>query len=55
VLVNTKVMSGVCISISCNSGVSKKLPDYGRLLPKHVGANTWNRGVVQSVRIVGLF
>jgi hypothetical protein len=28
------------ICISSNSEGSKKLPDYGRLLPKHVGAST---------------
>jgi hypothetical protein len=27
------------ISISSNSEGSKKLPDYGNLLPKHVGAS----------------
>jgi hypothetical protein len=35
------------ICISSNSEGSKKLPDDGRLLPKHVGARTWNKGVVQ--------
>jgi hypothetical protein len=32
---------------------SKKLPDDGRLLPKYVGVTIWNKGVVQSVHIVG--
>jgi hypothetical protein len=41
------------ICISGNSGGSNKLPDDGRLLPKHVGANTVNKGVVQSVHLVG--
>jgi hypothetical protein len=36
-----------------NSEGSKKLPDDGRLLPKHVGANIQNKGLVQSVHIVG--
>jgi hypothetical protein len=31
------------------------LRDDGRLLPKHVVASMWNKGVVQSVHIVGLF
>jgi hypothetical protein len=35
------------VCISRNSGGSNKLPDDGRLLPKHVGANTYNKGVVQ--------
>jgi hypothetical protein len=35
------------ISISGNSEGSKKLPDDGRLLPKHVGGSIWNKGVVQ--------
>jgi hypothetical protein len=42
----------------CNSGNSegsKKLPDDGRLLPKHVGASLKNKGAVQSVHIVGYF
>jgi hypothetical protein len=42
------------ICISSNSERSKKLRDDGRLLPKHVGANTYNKRVVQSVHIVGL-
>jgi hypothetical protein len=41
------------ICISSNSEGSKKLPDDGRLLLKHVGASIWNKGVVQSVHIVG--
>jgi hypothetical protein len=32
---------------SGNSDGSKKLPDDGRLLPKHVGASILNTGVVQ--------
>jgi hypothetical protein len=43
------------ICISSNSEESKKLPDNGRLLPKHVGASIQNKGVVQSVHIVGHF
>jgi hypothetical protein len=35
------------ICISSNSEGSKKLPDDGRLLPKHVGASTQNKGVLQ--------
>jgi hypothetical protein len=35
------------ICISSNSEGYKKLPDEGRLLPKHVEANTQNKGVVQ--------
>jgi hypothetical protein len=34
---------------------SKKLPDDVRLLPKHVGASIYSKGVVQSVHIVGHF
>jgi hypothetical protein len=30
-------------------------PDDGRLLPKHVGASMQNKGLVQSVNIVGHF
>jgi hypothetical protein len=35
------------ICISSNSEDSKKLPDDGRLLPKHVGASIHNKRVVQ--------
>jgi hypothetical protein len=35
------------ICISSNSEGSRKLPDNGRLLPKHVGASILNKGVVQ--------
>jgi hypothetical protein len=35
-----------------NSEGAKKLPDDGRLLPKHAGASIQNKGVVQSVHIV---
>jgi hypothetical protein len=41
--------------ISRNSEGSKKLPDDGRLLPKHVGASTYNKGCYKSVHIVGHF
>jgi hypothetical protein len=43
------------ICMSSNSGVSKQLPDDGRLLPKHDGASIWNKGLVQSVHIFGHF
>jgi hypothetical protein len=43
------------ICISSNSERPKKLPDDGRLLPKHVGASIQNKGVVQSVHSVGYF
>jgi hypothetical protein len=43
------------VCISCNSEGSKKLPEDGRLLPKHVGASIQNKGVVKSVHIVGHF
>jgi hypothetical protein len=43
------------ICISSNSEGCRKLPDDGRLLPKHAGASIWNKGVVQSVHIVGHF
>jgi len=43
------------ICISSNSEGSTKLPDDGRLLPKHVGASIYNKGLVQSVHIVGHF
>jgi hypothetical protein len=43
------------VRISSNSEGSKKLPDDGRLLPKHVGASTQNKGCYKSVRIVGHF
>jgi hypothetical protein len=33
--------------ISSKSDESKKLPDDGRLLPKHVGACMMNKGLVQ--------
>jgi hypothetical protein len=32
---------------SSNSDVSKKLPDDGRLLPKHVGACTLDKEVIK--------
>jgi hypothetical protein len=35
------------ICISSNSEGSKTLSDDGRLLPQHVGANTYHKGVVQ--------
>jgi hypothetical protein len=41
--------------ISGNSEGSKKLPDDGRLLPKHVAASIYNKGMVQSVHSVGYF
>jgi hypothetical protein len=42
------------ICISSNSEGSKKHHDDGRLLPKHVGANTYSKGMVKkSVHIVG--
>jgi hypothetical protein len=41
--------------ISRNSEGSKKLPDEGRLLPKHVGASTQNKGCYKSVHIFGYF
>jgi hypothetical protein len=41
------------IYTSSNSEGSKKLPDDGRLLPKYVEANTYNKGAVQSVYTVG--
>jgi hypothetical protein len=42
------------ICISSNSDGSKKLPDDGRLLQKHVGASTYNR-VVQISAYCWLF
>jgi hypothetical protein len=41
--------------ISSNSEGSTKLPDDGRLLPKHVGACILNKGMAQSVDIFGHF
>jgi hypothetical protein len=41
--------------ISSNSEGSKKLPDYGRLLPKHVGASISNKEVVQTSAKCWLF
>jgi hypothetical protein len=41
------------ICIPSNSEGSKKLPDDGRVLPKHVGASIWNKGAIQSVHILG--
>jgi hypothetical protein len=38
-----------------NSEGSKKLPDDGRLLPKHVGARIWNKERYKSVHSVGHF
>jgi hypothetical protein len=35
------------IHTSSNLGGSKTLPDDGRLVPKDVGANTQNKGVIQ--------
>jgi hypothetical protein len=43
------------ICISSNSEGSNKLPDDGKLLPKHVAASIQNKGVVQSVHIFGHF
>jgi hypothetical protein len=43
------------ICISSNSEGSKKLPDDGRLLPKHVGASMQNNGVVQISEYCWLF
>jgi hypothetical protein len=43
------------ICISSNSEESKKLPDNGRPLPKHVGACILNKGVVQFSACVGCF
>jgi hypothetical protein len=37
------------------NGESNQLPDDCRLLPKRVGANMQNKGVVQPVHIFGLF
>jgi hypothetical protein len=42
-------------SISSNSDGSKKLPDDGRLLPKHVGAIVRIKEWYKSVLIVGHF
>jgi hypothetical protein len=47
--------AGLSICISSNSEGSKKLPDDGRLRPKHVGASIQNKGLVKSVHIVGHF
>jgi hypothetical protein len=38
-----------------NSAESKKLPDDGRPLPKHVGACILNKGMVQFSACVGCF
>jgi hypothetical protein len=35
------------ICTSSNTEGTKKLPDDGRLLPKHVGVSIQNKGVVQ--------
>jgi hypothetical protein len=43
------------IPISHNPEGSNKLPDDGRLLPKHVVASTYNKGCYKSVHIVGHF
>jgi hypothetical protein len=43
------------ICISSNSEGSKKLPDDGRPLPKHVEASIYNKVVVESVHSVGHF
>jgi hypothetical protein len=43
------------ICISSNSDESKKLPDDGRSLPKHVGACILNKGVVKFNACVGCF
>jgi hypothetical protein len=40
-------ISTVRFFISSNLGGSNKLPDDGRLLPKHVGASAWNKAAVQ--------
>jgi hypothetical protein len=45
----------VVVPISSNSEGSNKLPDDGRLLPKHVGANIFNKGVVLFSAYVGYF
>jgi hypothetical protein len=36
-----------CVQLPSNSEGSKNLPDDSRLLPKHVGASIYNKGVVQ--------
>jgi hypothetical protein len=38
-----------------NSDESKKLPDDGRPLPKHVGVSIFNKGVVKFSACVGCF
>jgi hypothetical protein len=43
------------ICISGNSDESKKLPDDGRPMPKHVAARILNKGVVQFSACVGCF
>jgi hypothetical protein len=43
------------ICISGNSDESKKLPDDGRPLPKHVRACILNKGVVKFSACVGCF
>jgi hypothetical protein len=43
------------ICISSNSDESKKLPDDGILLPKHVGACVLNKGVVNQFHSGGCF
>jgi hypothetical protein len=43
------------ICISSISDESKKLPDDGRLLPKHVGASILNKGAVQFSAQCSLF
>jgi hypothetical protein len=43
------------ICISSNSEGSKKPPDDGGLLPKHVGASILNKGVVQISALCWLF
>jgi hypothetical protein len=43
------------ICISSDSDESKKLPDDGRPLPKHVGASILNKGVVQLNECIDCF
>jgi hypothetical protein len=43
------------ICISSNSEGSKKFPDDGRLLSKHLGASVYNKGVVQISAYCWLF
>jgi hypothetical protein len=49
------VVSSDVVRGDLRSEGSKNLPDDGKLLSKHVGASIMNKGVVQSVHIVGHF